>query len=86
MAAERAYLAMHTALENAVGQTFRTDRAQVAAVASLARCNKKLAKQFNLLKDELHGRCFYRGECTVESARDALIRATKWLNSMPKRL
>lgn len=86
MAAEETYLGMHTALENAMGTTFRTDSAQRAAVAKLAKRNKKLAKKFNELKTALHGKCFYQGECDAGSAGVEIGRAQAWIEELPKKL
>jgi len=86
LSAERAYLAIHTALENMAGDTFRTDSAQRAAVGRLAKHSKKLARTFNTLKRSLHGECFYQGACDAGSAGVAIGKAAEWLTQLPKRL
>lgn len=86
MAAEEAYLSMHTALENAMDMTFRTDSAQRLAVAKFAKRNKKLAQRFNDIKAALHGRCFYQGECDTGSAGVEIGRAQLWIEMLPKKL
>ena len=86
LAAERTYLAMHTALENLIGSTFRTDRAQAAAVAQLAKRSHKLAAQFNELKSKLHGHCFYQAECDARSTRQTMVAAMAWISRLPSSL
>jgi len=88
LGAEQAYLGIHTALENAVGTTFKTDSAQVAAISKLAKRNKKLAGTFNELKRELHGLCFYQGveKCDGMQVAKHIGRAQEWLTNLPKKL
>ena len=87
-AAEWAYLGIHTALENLVGETFSTTSAQTHAVARLAQHNKKLAKEFNELKSIFNGDCFYRGakKCDVISVAETIGRARHWMSSLPAAL
>lgn len=87
-AAEWAYLGLHTALENSSGVTFTTDRAQTYAVGLLAKHNRKLAKEFNDLKQYLHGECFYQGRktCDAIDVAQAVGRARFWAEFIPKKL
>lgn len=79
MSAERAYLAMHTALENWDGQTFRTTGEQNRALEKLAKRDKTLAKRFRELKAALHGSCFYRGEYSARNAEELILDTGKFL-------